>query len=352
MSGLLSGAWLIASIDLRQRVRGVAWYILLGVFMFLVLLVTVLLVLATNAWDDGGGGTFSTIIFFVLLLATLVSPALSGNAINGERDTGTLATTQVTLVTTGQIIVGKWLAAWITALGFLVGALPFLIFAVALGKVSAATIAVSVLVLAVELAVVAAIGVGLSGVITRPLFSIVVTYLVIAALSVGTLIAFGLAGAATQSTVTTTYRSYDYNAVDPDTGLPEPGAECTEVTTSTYRIPRFDHYWGVLAANPYVILADASSGAFDERGNPQDLFTWIAVGVRQAQQAPDLVTEYDDCDRTQTEYPTPQDVYESAVPSWFVGFVIHIILGTGALFWAWRRTSTPATRLPKGMRIA
>ena len=58
---------------------------LLGVFFVIVGLVTVLLWFATNAVDSGGGGMFSTIIFFVLLLGSLVSPALSGNAINGDR---------------------------------------------------------------------------------------------------------------------------------------------------------------------------------------------------------------------------------------------------------------------------
>ena len=70
-----------------------------------------------------------------------------------------------------------------------------------LGQISAATIVISVLVLAVELGVIAAVGVGLSGVLARPLFSVVVTYLVVAALSIGTLIAFGLGGASIQSTV-------------------------------------------------------------------------------------------------------------------------------------------------------
>ena len=152
---------------------------------------------------------FSTIVFFVLLLGTLVSPALSGNAINGERDAGTLATTQVTLITTAQLVIGKWLAAWLTALAFLAASLPFLLFAIVLGQVSAATIAISVLVLALELGVIAAIGVGLSGVLTRPLFSVVVTYLVVAALSIGTLIAFGLGGAAIQTTVRQTYIGVD-----------------------------------------------------------------------------------------------------------------------------------------------
>ena len=338
MTGVIGGAWLIATIELRQRVRGVAWYVLLGVFMFVILCATALLVLATNALHSGGGGVFSTIIFFVLLLATLVSPALSGNAINGERDAGTLATTQVTLVSTAQIVIGKWLAAWITALAFLVGALPFLVFAVALGQVSLGTIAVSTLVLAAELAVIAAFGVGLSGVLSRPLFSIVVTYLVIAALSVGTLITFGLLGAATQSDTTYTYKS-------------QTGTDCSAINVSYSRVPRFDHYWGILAANPYVILADAAPPSFNDYGQPQDLFTAIAVGVRQVQKAPPLETTYDDC-APPIHQQTPEEIYESAVPSWFVGLTIQLVLAAGALFWAWRRTDTPAQRLATGMRVA
>ena len=338
MTGVIGGAWLIATIELRQRVRGVAWYVLLGVFMFVILCATALLVLATNALHSGGGGVFSTIIFFVLLLATLVSPALSGNAINGERDAGTLATTQVTLVSTAQIVIGKWLAAWITALAFLVGALPFLVFAVALGQVSLGTIAVSTLVLAAELAVIAAFGVGLSGVLSRPLFSIVVTYLVIAALSVGTLITFGLLGAATQSDTTYTYKS-------------QTETDCSAINVSHSRVPRFDHYWGILAANPYVILADAAPPSFSDRGQPQDLFTTIAVGVRQVQKAPPLETTYDDC-APPTHQQTPEEIYESAVPSWFVGLTIQLVLAAGALFWAWRCTDTPARRLATGMRVA
>ena len=45
---------------------------------------------------------------------------------------------------------------------------------------------VSLLVLAAEIVVVAAIGVGLSGLIARPLFSVAATYLVVSGLVVGT----------------------------------------------------------------------------------------------------------------------------------------------------------------------
>lgn len=358
-----SGLWLIASLELRQRVRGVAWYVLLGVFVLLVGIVTALLWMSTSAWASGGGGVFSTIIFFVLLLGTLVSPALSGNAINGDRDSGTLATTQVTLITTGQLVMGKFVAAWITALAFLAASVPFLFFAVVLGEVSVATILMSVLVLAAELGVVAAVGVGLSGILTRPLFSIVVTYLVVAALSIGTLISFALLGTATKSEVTTTTYEIGSSTFDPDTGA-QTDIVCMPPTTYRYEVPRFDYYWWILAANPYVVVADASPGVFDEHGGAaQDLFGWIAVGVRSAQKAPDLDVEYNNCqaaapggEGNSESYlpsgPTPEQVYNSAVPSWFVGLAIHLVLGAGALYWAWRRTYAPARRLPTGSRIA
>lgn len=358
MNGFLKSMWLIVTLDLRQRVRGVAWYVLLGVFVVLVAGVTVLLTLATNAWADGGAGTFSTIVFFVLLLGTLVSPALSGNAINGERDQGTLATTQVTLITTAQLVVGKWLAAWITALAFLAAALPFLGFAIALGQVPASTILVSTLVTAVELGVVAAIGVGLSGVLNRPLFSVAVAYLAVAALSVGTLIAFGLGGAAIQTTVRNTVVDIDWSVVE-DEGV-GPGEDVTCLPPRTYetQVPRFDLVWGFLAANPYVVVADAAPGTFDANGNPRDLFGWISVAVRQAQHAPetDVFNDYcADWSPNAWETPaseTPREAYERSVPSWFVGLGVHVLLGAGALLWAWRRTETPARKLPAGSRVA
>ncbi len=360
MNGFLRGMWLIVTLDLKQRVRGVAWYALLGVFVLLVTIVTALLVLATNAWDAGGGGVFSTIVFFVLLLGTLVSPALSGNAINGERDAGTLATTQVTLITTPQLVVGKWIAAWLTALAFLAASLPFLVFAVALGHVSAATIAISTLVLAAELGVVAAIGVGVSGVLTRPLFSVTVTYLVVAALSIGTLIAFGLGGAAVQSTVRQTVVEVDWSQLDEQGEFAGEGpVPCAPPRVDTLQVPRFDYVWGFLAANPYVVVADAAPGSFDRFGNPRDLFGWIATGVRGAQHAPDLAPRIDQCTNfdsatgwAPTDFESPQEIYDRSVPSWFVGLTIHALLGAGALLWAVRRTEVPARRLPTGSRVA
>ncbi|QTX06314.1 ABC transporter permease [Agromyces archimandritae] len=357
--GFWRGTGLIVALDLRQRVRGVAWYVLLGIFVFLIFLVAVLLTMATDAWEAGGGGVFSTIVFFVLLLGTLVSPAMSGNAINGDREQGTLATTQVTLVTTGQIVVGKWIAAWLTALAFLAAAVPFLVYGLVLGGVSGWTIALSIFVTAVELGVVAAVGVGLSGVLVKPLFSVVVTYLVVAALSIGTLIAFGLGGTAVQSTATVTQKMVDWSKLDANGEVPGGGpVPCLPTETNTYQVPRYDLVWGFLAANPYVVVADAAATDFTDDGEPRDLFGWISVAVRQAQQPPELDQVIDACATFRSGEPesyesqTPKEIFDAAVPSWFVGLGIHVLLGAGALWWAWARTRTPAKRLSAGSRIA
>jgi len=352
MSGFFSGVSVILSLELRQRVRGVAWYVLLGVFVVLIAIVTLLLTVALNGFglssDERGvgAGIYSAIIYFVLLLSTLVVPALSGNAINGDRDAGTLATTQITLVTTWQLVLGKFLAAWITALAFLVAALPFIVFSALIGGLSPLTVLVSAAVLAVELGVVAAIGVGLSGILTRSLFSIVLTYLVVAALSVGTLIAFALGGITVQTDRTSTYiTGTEYSA----SGL---AIECGAPVVSKQTVPRFDLFWGVLVANPYVLLADAVPTTYNN-GYPEDLFGYIKFSTRSAQITPqDSV--YNECDQNagSTVSPTPEETITSTIPGWFVGLFIHLLLAGGALYWAWARTDTPAGRLPKGSRVA
>jgi ABC-2 type transport system permease protein len=354
------GVGVIIGLELRQRVRGVSFYVLLGLFVVLMLLVSVPLGILGGSDDafGGGGSYYSAIIYFVLLLGTLIVPALSGNAVNGDRDAGTLATTQVTLVGAGQIIIGKFVAAWITAMAFLVVSIPFLLVAFASGDLSARTIVVSLVVLAVELAVVAAVGVGLSAILTRPLFSVTVTYLVIAALSIGTPIAFALGGVVARTPVTQTYISLDYSEenVDPETG-DVVNSVCLPPVTSTYDMPRFDLFWGVLAANPYVVLADASAGDFDANGQARDLFSGFASGVRSAQIPPEREVVVNDCASPGSEgyaddNPTPEEIFERTVPSWFVGLGLHILLGAGLLVWGIARTRTPAHRLPRGSRIA
>ncbi|SDQ75555.1 ABC transporter permease [Microbacterium sp. cf332] len=357
--------WTVARLELLQRIRTVSWYVLLGIFAVLLIGVTALSFLAFGGVvpDAGqrGAGIYSTIVIITLLLVVLVSPTLSGNSINGDRDAATLAPVQVTFARTSEILLGKVLAAWITGLAFAAVAAPFLIIATLAGGVDPGVVVVSLLVLIVEIGVIAAIGVGLSGIIARPLFSVAATYLVVSALVFGTLIAFGLGSTALSSEATTSYRPMLYN---PD-GSPQcrDGSEdcwndpaqmvCGEPQESVYTVPRFDRVWWVLAANPFVILADATPAEYDPQGYPIDLFGQIASGVRQAQLAPDLSSGYDECaPNAQDDIRTPAEIRDDTVPSWFVGLGVQVILAGLLVAGAWARTRTPARALPPGTRIA
>ncbi|WP_435743208.1 ABC transporter permease [Microbacterium sp. PMB16] len=330
----------IARLELTQRLRSVSWYILLGVFAVLLLGITGL-AFAVYSWGDAvGAGVYSIVVNIVLLLVVLVSPTLSGNAINGDRDAATLAAIQVTAVSTGDIMVGKLLAAIATGGAFLVVALPFLGVSLLGGGANPLVLLISLLVLAVEIIVVAAIGVGLSGLIARPLFSVATTYLVVAGLVIGTLIAFALGGMAVRSEATSYNRPYDSAG----------NVDCESWDTSTYEVPRFDLVWWVLAANPFVVLADATPTEFTAEGYPVDLFGQIKSGVRSAQLSP-LEQRWDECG-IGGSYRTPQDVINSTVPSWFVGLGVQIVIAGSLFAGAWARTRTPARRLPPGTRIA
>ena len=330
----------IARLELTQRLRSVGWYVLLGIFAVLLLGITALSFLVYSGSDLPGAGVFSIIVNFVLLLVVLVSPTLSGNAINGDREAATLAPVQVTAATTGDIMLGKLLAAVVTGCAFLLIAVPLLVAGIFGGGVTPGMFFVSLLVLLLEIVVVAAMGVGLSGLIARPLFSIAATYLVVAALVVGTLIAFGLGGSAIRTEVTHYERGWD------ESGEPI----CDEWQEYTYEQPRFDYVWGFLAANPFVVMADATPAVFDD-GYPQDMFGQISYGVRMAQLPPDT-QRWDVCDGGYDAQPTPEEQIRGTVPSWFVGLGIQLVIAGGLFAGAWSRTRTPARRLPPGTRIA
>ena len=334
---------IIARLELTQRLRSVGWYILLSVYGLILLGVTGLSFAVYSYNELAGAGVYSIVVNIVLLLVVLVSPTLSGNAINGDRDAATLAAVQVTAASTGDIMLGKLVAAVATGGAFLLVAVPFLAISLVGGGAHPATLAVSLLVLAAEIIVVAAIGVGLSGLIARPLFSVAATYLVVAGLAIGTLIAFALGGLALRTETTSYNRPYDSSG----------NAICDEWETYTYESPRFDQVWWILAANPFVVLADATPTVYRDGGWPADLFGQIKYGVRSAQ-VPPQDYRWDDCNPTQWQGDdrTPQEIIDSTVPSWFVGLGIQIVIAGGLFAGAWSRTATPARMLPPGTRIA
>lgn len=365
VAGYLGGIRDVVVLELKQRLRSRGWYIMLAVWLVLIALVTALTWAGWNAAmesravmpvPDGmpepegpGSAIFEVVLAFVLLFALLVAPALSANAVNGDRAGGTLAILQVTLLTPGQILWGKFCAAWLAAIAFLVASTPFLVFAVLLGGLTAGHVLVSLLMLVVEVAVICAIGVGISALAGRPLFSIVVTYLAVAALVVGSLIAFGLGVQLTRGTVMANTPQYVGMEYGPEY-VPSPGPPdytCTGPLVEQEAFHTERVAW-LLAMNPYVVVADAIP--YPERTAPAYYYSGgmienISQGARSAIAGPDGTYT---CANGQVQ---PQYL-EQSTPLWPLGLTLQLALA-GLLLWlGWRSLVTPARHLAVGTRIA
>jgi ABC-type transport system involved in multi-copper enzyme maturation permease subunit len=366
-AGYLAGIRDVVVLELKQRLRSRGWYIMLGIWFILTGLVTWLTWASWNAQREAqrsysgfmppetgpGSMIFEVVLAFVLLFALLVAPALSANAVNGDRAGGTLAILQVTLLRPGQILWGKFFAAWAAALAFLVASTPFLVIGVALGGMTPGHVVVALLMLALEVGVVCAIGVGISALAGRPLFSIVVTYLAVAGLVFGSLIAFGLGTGLSQGTIMANqaqYRSYSpYEPLEKQPEPMEPGYTCSGPLQAQPAVPTERVAW-MLAMNPYVGGADAipypvrSSNAFG-MSSPVGAIESISQGARYAMAGPDGTYP---CANGEAK---PRYLAQST-PLWPLGLGLQLLLA-GLLMWlGWRSLRTPAHRLARGTRIA
>ncbi|MFJ5955890.1 ABC transporter permease [Paenarthrobacter sp. NPDC092416] len=362
--GYLAGIGNVVVLEMKQRLRSRGWYIMLAIWFALIALVSWLTWAGWNASQQVSGPVmdtmmrpsgpgsliFEVVLAFVLLFGLLVAPALSANAVNGDRQGGTLAILQVTLLTPGQILWGKFFAAWLAGLAFLVTSTPFLVFGVIQGGMTPGHVLVSLLMLAVELGVVCGIGVGISALAGRPLFSIVVTYLTVAGLVIGTLIAFGLGVQLTQGTILANTPRFPYLESSPETPSPirEPDYTC-EGPLEERQVLRTERVAWMLAMNPYVVVADAIP--YPDRNVPsvnysyQGMIESISQGSRYALAGPEQTYT------CANGVPHPQYLTQTT-PLWPLGLGLQLAL-TGLLMWlGWRSLRTPAHRLARGTRIA
>ncbi|NHC15408.1 ABC transporter permease [Motilibacter deserti] len=371
-----AGVLVVARGELRQRVRAGRWRWLLAAWVAVLAAFTVLLRLALSTGlepgQEMGPPLFGGLMLFVLGLAMLVVPSLTAQSVNGDRERGLLAPLQVTLLTPWEIALGKLAAAWGVALLFLALALPFAVWSLVEGGVGAGQLLVAVLVEALLLGVVCAIGLGLSAALSRSTTSAVLTYLAVFALSAGTLIAFGLALVATSEAREEAYYDGD-------------GVATTYMTTEDHP----ERVWWLLAPNPFVVLADAAPRndpgmprryadyVQDYEPEPLDPLGEIGRAVREARdpEAYDGWYSYGPYPPgggitavvpTPGALPEPGVAYDpdvsvagsavdgpreaAAVWPWGLGF--DLLLGAGAVWLAARRLRAPAHRLGKGSRIA
>jgi ABC-type transport system involved in cytochrome c biogenesis permease component len=320
-----SGIATVARQEFRLRIRAGRWKWLLGSFFAVLLTFTALLDSSLGNLTDARAGKgailYGGLMLFVLGLALLVVPALAAQSVNGDRERGTLATLQVTLLTPAEIVLGKFVAAWGTALVFLALTLPLTAYAMTRGGVPLGRLVVVTLVLVLLLGTVCAISLWLSSVLTRTTTSGVLAYLAVFALSVGT-------------------------ACIPGSG---------QQTFETTRV-RTDRTWWLLAPNPFVVLADASPQRSDPdparvpgiSSDDLDPLGAIGRGVRDLRRPPG------DSPGTAVLQPGP-DVggdEQAQPPVWPTGLAVNVALGGAALVLTTRRLRTPSRTLPRGQRVA
>lgn len=345
------GVRTVAVLELRQRVRSTRWVVALIVWFVVVGGITLLTsgALRTLASGDStpagsqGPLLFGAVTFLVLGLGLLVTPTLASTGINGDRNAGTLATLQVTLLTPAEIATGKLLAAWAAACAFLVASLPFFAIALALGGTPGTSLLRVVIVVAVILAAVCGIGLGFSALTTRSAGSTVLTFLTVAGLTLLTLVMFGV----TYPSISTTQQVEVYT-VPPDWDG-SPTVDCT-VQTQERSVAHTERTWWLLGLNPFVVVADAAGTAeYDSQSpNNNDPLGAIRDGVRELRAGPQIPLQ--ECWVEDSSGADPSTV--SHAPVWPWGLAVNVLLGAAGFVVAVRRLRVPTRKLARGTRVA
>lgn len=361
----LQGVRTVAELELKQRARTSRWAFVLVTWFLLIGAVALLTWYGvsrqhTTYYDSNGSehvtnagrSMYDLITFFILGLSMLVVPALTATSINSDREQGVLATIQTTLLSPAEIVLGKWVASICITVVFLATALPFLIWGWVAGGAGVGPILRSMFALAAVLAVISAIGLMFSTLTARPVGSAVLTYLSVAALVVGTLIAFLLSLQPTQTTEQVPVRAVPESWYTDHPGGTPTAADCV-VTHQTRVVTHTERTWWLLAMNPVVIVADAGyvrHGQTIDNSGVAPMYA-IAEGVGSARKgsANDIENQCWFGDATFDETPSARAEQPANWP-WGLGSLA--LLGAGALTMAIRRTRTPIRRLPNGTRIA
>lgn len=200
---------------------------------------------------------------------------------------------------------------------------------------------VVLLLVAVSLAVVTAFGLGLLALLAKPVAAVVVSYVVAFCLAVVAPLLVPLLSVLVQEEAVVTYTGRTtYSA----SGMPE---DCRTVER-TETVARTDRVWWLLAASPYVVVADAAPAPEDRAVREVDVLRGIGDVAREARLGPSRVVDYctdvDDVLRAEERADLP--------PVWPWGLAFYLLLTGGATAVAVHRLRTPVRKLPVGQRIA
>jgi ABC-type transport system involved in multi-copper enzyme maturation permease subunit len=344
------GVRTVMRLELRQRVRATRWVVVLAVWTGLLALLTGLIWLALGPAtgdggmpdDDAGSLMFGIIVLLVLSLGSLVAPALSATSVNGDRNSGILATLQTTLLTPAEIAVGKLLAAWVTSLALFVTATPFLLIAYLIGGTPFSRLVVVLVLLALMLGVVCAVALGWSAICARTSSSAVLTYITVAFLGLGLPLLFGLSLPFVTTTDTVTVRVPAY-----EDGVSGGCVEEEQVLDRAHT----ELTWWMLAASPYVVVSDAAPQP-DSDTFADDPLSAIREGVREARLGPEDYRDWCRDGRSDAYVEERRSDREDLSAAWPWGLAIDLSIAGGFVALTVRRLRTPTRSLPRGTRVA
>ena len=344
----------VAVLELRQRVRSTRWRVMLIVWG----VVLVLLCGGLTALAGMSGGRHEEIVpilydltlGFVLGIGLIVAPTLSATSINGDRADATLALLQATALRSHEIVVGKLLAAWLAALAFLAVAAPFLLAFTMTGGASWTALVGHLLILAVSLGAVCAVGLGLSAATARPSASAVLTYLVVTALVIGTPIMMTLSTTAVHGKQRSIVYSTDY---DESTNNKQVCEKDPDIYTSD--IVHWERIWWMLVPNPFVALGDVSARAPVTDLDPRTSYSplrelGLSVDTMRTPQPAEVVSYY--CGNNSHSTWDDDVRRPEHLVFWPATLLVLGLLGAWSLVSASRRLRTPVRALARGTRVA
>jgi ABC-2 type transport system permease protein len=400
------GLRIVVELEIKQRIRSkrwiwalVAWFLMIGAVTLSIIGSTAWLAQKTTSSSFSAGPlAFGTITFFVLGMGLLIAPAFTSTSINGDRGAGTLATLQATRLSAVEIALGKLIAAWLAAAVFLVVALPFIALSMVLGNISIWQVVVTFAVVFALVAVVCAIGLGWSALLSRAAVSTLFTYLSVVVLTVLTPIVMAVCvplvvqkdtirvwGPSPQVEAAYQHQLDEYWTKNPDGYSPPmpPMSECSW-HTETEPTGHIDRIWWIVAVNPFVVVADAAplppGAAKDLASYSQNSYDPLAI-LRMAVRSMSLPNslERDECLNLYSSLPgynfssdeagnvsvttesgTPVN-HDSPVkrrfinvetPIWPWGLGANLLMGGGMFFIAVQRLRIPYTKLAPGTRVA
>ena len=344
----------VAVLELRQRVRSTRWRVMLIVWgVVLVLLcggLTALAGMSGGRHEEVVPILYDLTLGFVLGIGLIVAPTLSATSINGDRADATLALLQATALRSHEIVVGKLLAAWLAALAFLAVAAPFLLVFTMTGGASWTALVGHLLILAVSLGAVCAIGLGLSAATARPSASAVLTYLVVTALVIGTPIMMTLSTTAVHGKQRSIVYSTDY---DESTNNKQVCEKDPDIYTSD--IVHWERIWWMLVPNPFVALGDVSARAPVTDLDPRTSYSplrelGLSVDTMRTPQPAEMVSYY--CGNNSHSTWDDDVRRPEHLVFWPATLLVLGLLGAWSLVSASRRLRTPVRTLARGTRVA